>query len=668
MKKKNNSIAKKVIKPLIIGTILVNFIVLCIIGTYSKQVVYNLEETHLRDTANHIAGTINSTMQQYVDISEILAKSSSIVELMEKSNKTTPMHTHDEVDVILEELNSIASDYSGVFINLALLDVAQDGYLTGSGAYSDSSFSFATRSYYSAVTEKQSTITSPYIDVESGGLVISIASPVFAKNGSVLGIVLVDLSTKFVTDFVMQNDFGDYGTNFLINREGMILASSDASLLGEDYSKLQLEGDDLIAQLANPKGDLIEFTVANDERTGIVSKVAVTDWTLVTHNNVYSFRLHSNMILRILLSMLLVSTVVTLTTVSITVRTSLKPIQYIKKAMSELAKGNLHYKLDHHSTDEIGELAEDMRYTTETLALYIREIEGLLESCGAGDFTVESDVEFVGDFSNIERAIQKFTTLISGSLDEIKVMINQVSDSSDHVANGAQNLAKGSSEQSGSIAELKQYIADITALIKDNARNVKDINRTAQETSNKLVESNQKMSEMLGSMEEISSTNDGIQKIIKTIEDVAFQTNILALNAAVEAARAGSAGKGFAVVADEVRSLSTRTSDAVNETTTLFDKSAIATKSGHQSAEETAESLESVTKDIEEFIVSLEKITASTEEQAAGITRINDSVAIVNEVMHGNSVISESSAATAEELSSQSLLMSDTIQQFQTKK
>ncbi len=667
MKKSNNSVAKKVIKPLIIGTILINFIVLCIIGTYSKEVVYGLEETHLRDTANHISKTIDTTMEQYIGITEILAKSTNIIELMEKSNKSTPMHSHEDTGIILEELKSIASDYEGIFINVALLDVAQDGYLTDTGAYSDDSFSFASRSYYSAVTTKKTVVTSPYLDVESGSLVVSIGSPVFAGNGTVLGVVLVDLSTQFITDFVMASDFGDTGTNFLIDESGMILASSNASLLGENYSKLEAVGDELTAQLQNTTEVLIEFNVANDHRTGIVSKVDVTNWTLVSHVNLYDFRLHSNMILRILLAMLVVSTLVTLTIVSITVRTSLKPIQYIKKAMGELASGNLHYELAYESTDEIGELAENMRYTTETLALYIQEIEDLLASCGAGDFTVTTDVKFVGDFVNIETAIEQFITLISGSLNEIKIMIKQVSSSSDHVAEGAQDLAKGSSEQSGSIGELKQHIADITALIKENAINVKNINATATETSNKLVESNQKMSEMLGSMEEISHTNDGIQKIIKTIEDVAFQTNILALNAAVEAARAGAAGKGFAVVADEVRSLSTRTSDAVNETTTLFEKSAIATKSGQKSAEDTAESLESVTRDIEEFISSLKKITASTEEQAVGMTRINDSVAIVNEVMQGNSAISESSAATAEELSSQSLLMSDTIQQFQTK-
>lgn len=665
MNNKKKTVAKKVIKRLAIGTILINFIALCVIGTYVKTVVRELEETHLQDIASHISNSVSDMMEGYISITEVLAENSGIIALMEKSSKTSPMETHPESEGIAKELTRIVDKHSDVFINLYMLDVAQDGYFTQDGSYSDDSFSFSTRPYYSAITSKETVVTTPYIDVYTGSLVLSIVTPVLS-DGIAIGAVGIDMSTDFISDFITASDFGETGTNFILDETGNVLAHTNISYMGENSSTLALSGDSIQKEMVNPSGNVIGFSLLGDEKTGIVESIGNFDWILVTHSSTKEFLLHSNIVLRVLLGMLVISNLATLLIVAVTVNLSLKPIQFIQKAMKELSAGNLKYQLEYQSEDEIGELAEDMRDTTEILSLYIGEIHRQLEQCGEGNFAVVSDLTFIGDFDHIQHSIHQFITLISQSLQELKSIIEQVSVGSNYVATGSQTLAEGSSEQAKSIEELKGYMDEITNHIQNNTESIIEANQTAKETTEKLKKSNEDMSEMLKSMANIHRTNDGIQKIVKTIQDIAFQTNILALNAAVEAARAGEAGKGFAVVADEVRNLSTRTTEAVKQTENLITESTLAIKLGGEQAKNTAERLNAVTEDVGEFIETLEEITLSITEQTEDVAHIKFSVEEINKVMQTNSSISEESAASSEELSSQAFLMTEKIDQFQT--
>ncbi|MFI3175553.1 MAG: methyl-accepting chemotaxis protein [Bacillota bacterium] len=664
-KETKNSVSKKVTKRLVVGTLLINLVVLCVIGAYVKSVVRNLEETHLQDTVVHISETIEKTMQEYISITEVLSENTMIIELMESSTKQNPMQSQREAQTVADELARVASKHADVFIDLYILDVAQDAYFTQDGSYSDDTFSFATRPYFSAITDKKTVLTTPYIDTDTGSLVLSIVTPVIS-DGVAIGAIAIDMSTDFISDFIMSSDFGSTGTSFVLDETSHVLAHTTLSHMGESVTSLALSGNDITKELSIPSESIINFTMANEDKTGVVKSIGTFNWTLVTHMSTEEFLLHSNMVLIVLFCMLAISTLVTLVIVAMMVKISLSPIRFIKNAMKELSSGNLNFKLNYESDDEIGELADDMRETTETLALYIGEIERQLAHCGKGDFTVTTDVEFIGDFSSIQESISNFTHLISENLDDLSAMIKQVSIGSEYVADGSKNLACGSSEQSKSIDELNVYITDITDNIAENSNSISKVNQSAKLAIEELNKSNQKMTEMLTSMENINVTNEGIQKIVKTIEDVAFQTNILALNAAVEAARAGTAGKGFAVVAEEVRNLSARTDDAVKETGKLIEDSTLAVQSGGELARDTASNLGIVTKDIQNFMRALDEITDASSEQTQNIMHVNQSIEAINNVMQTNSAISQESAAASEELSSQAVVMEETIGKFQT--
>lgn len=664
--KTKGSVSKTVIYTLIISTIIVNFFALCVIGSFVQNTVHGLEEDYLSEIAHNISNSINANLHEYVAMNEVLSKNLAMTNLMAKSSKTNPMDSFgSETDNVVQELASIASQFPSSVINVALMSVAQDGYLLHSGDGSDDSFSFQSRPYYDAVTSRKTYMTAPYLDVVTNSMVVSIASPMFLGS-DVIGVVIMDLSIAFVADLVSSSSFRNTGESFVIDTENAIIACHDSSLLGENYSALGVSGSEITSQISTPTGELILFEVNGVTKIGTSESVGNYGWKIVTYIDEDEFQTQSNYVLTILISMLIFTTIIIVITAARTVTISLCPIESIKTAMRELASGNLHYELSYQSSNEIGDLAHNMRRTSEKLAIYINEIERQLSLCGKGDFTVESNVKFEGDFADIENSIQEFIRLISQTLAGLKSTIDQVTQGSDYVATGSQNLAEGSAEQSESIKTLNGYISDITTHIYQTADNAKGVNKAAQVSIEELGRSNDKMTDMVRSMDEINQKSLGINSIVKTIEDVAFQTNILALNAAVEAARAGVAGKGFAVVADEVRNLSARTSEAVQSTTHLIDETVEAVGRGSKIAEDTAESLQAVTADIYEFMKTLEDITTASQEQATDIDHIHQGITDISNVMETNSDISQKSAATSQELSSQASVMKETIDQFKT--
>ncbi|MFI3116022.1 MAG: HAMP domain-containing methyl-accepting chemotaxis protein [Clostridia bacterium] len=336
--------------------------------------------------------------------------------------------------------------------------------------------------------------------------------------------------------------------------------------------------------------------------------------------------------------------------------------------MEHLTKGDLHYKFDFESDDEIGELAEDFRKTSVELSIYIDEITKQLRSFGDGDFTYESDVEFIGDFGNIQIALAQFKSLMSKTLGNLTTTIEEVSLGAMQVAHGSQSLAQGAEEQTGEIDNLAQTVDLITKTVKDNAENANEANNLGSSVTVILKESTDYMVELSEAISQIQTSSTDIEKIIKTIDDIAFQTNILALNAAVEASRAGEAGKGFAVVADEVRNLAQKSTEAANGTTSLIQNSLDAVQKGVKIAQETNQSFAKVDESSKKVLDLISKISIASTEQANSINEISVGLNQISTVVQQNSAISEENAAVAEELSSQSTVMTNSVQAFKISK
>lgn len=342
-------------------------------------------------------------------------------------------------------------------------------------------------------------------------------------------------------------------------------------------------------------------------------------------------------------------------------RTISKPVNEMVDAADKLAVGDVEVDVKAESTDEIGRLAQSFGKMIENIQDQARAVEAL----ASGDLTVELEVKSDKDVlgKKLNEMIEKNNELlgnINSASGQVAAGANQVSDSSNQ-------LSQGSTEQASTVEELTTSLEEVAAQTRQNAGNANQANKLAEVARVHAEEGNEQMVNMLKAMEEINNSSVDISKIIKVIDEIAFQTNILALNAAVEAARAGQHGMGFAVVAEEVRNLAARSANAAQETTELIEGSIKRTENGTGIARETAESLNEIVEDVREAAALINDIDIASNEQAAAIEQINQGIMQVSQVIQANSATSQESAAASEELSGQAELLREAVSKFKLK-
>ncbi len=340
------------------------------------------------------------------------------------------------------------------------------------------------------------------------------------------------------------------------------------------------------------------------------------------------------------------------------------PIQVITESSKGMAQGKLDFQIDIKNKDEVGDLAASLNASVRNLKLYISDITKILEQMAEGNLAAKSEVEYMGDFVQIQKAIEIISREQSNIMQQIYSSASQVDMGANQVATGAQNLAQGSTEQASEVDDLERMIEQITEQIDGNAKSAAMTTEEADKMADQLSECNKQMQEMAEAMDQISACSGEIQHIIKTIDDIASQTNILALNAAVEAARAGSAGKGFAVVADEVRSLSAKSANAVKDTTELIEKILRMVDTGAQLTGVTRESLRSVVGGAESVTNNIKVISDASKGQETAINRIREGIHQISTVVQSNSATSEESAAASEQLAGQAQVLKSLIGRF----
>ncbi len=352
--------------------------------------------------------------------------------------------------------------------------------------------------------------------------------------------------------------------------------------------------------------------------------------------------------------------------ISVIARRMSDPIKETSDRLKELSLGNLKDEVCvSGAEDEIGDLTRALATTVQTWRDYIGDISASLAELDKGNLRLEMNMEYMGDFAPIKESFQRTIHTLNDTFRKLNNSALQVASGADQVASSAQSLAQGTTEQASSVEELAATVNDIHDHVASNAENAKLASDQAMATATELEQGKKQMEQMTAAMNEINDSSSEISKIIKTIEDIAFQTNILALNAAVEAARAGSAGKGFAVVADEVRNLASKSAEASKNTAALIEATVRAVQEGTGIANETAQSIGRIVVASEESAKLIHQISDASQEQAASIAQVTLGIDQISSVVQTNSATSEESAAASEELSSQAQILKGLVRRFQ---
>ncbi len=374
----------------------------------------------------------------------------------------------------------------------------------------------------------------------------------------------------------------------------------------------------------------------------------------------------SNIALGVIVAVMVVATIIVLRIALTIIKSIVVPAEQVHNALVGFSEGKLDIPVDYHSTSELGEMCDALRTSQNVLGEVISDTCRLLEEMGNGNFDVRSkDANmYVGSLSSILTSVRAINRGLSDALTQISQSAEQVSAGAEQVSTGAQSLAQGATEQASAVEELSATIAEIANNSRKNAENSEKAAAHSTDAGQSLSESSEYMQQMVAAMEKISDSSSEIGKIIATIENIAFQTNILALNAAVEAARAGSAGKGFAVVADEVRNLSAKSDEAAKATKELIDRSIVSVKEGNEIVQKVSAALQATNERAGLVVASVQEITKAAEEESEAIAQVTEGIDQISSVVQTNSATSEESAAASEELSSQAALMKELLSRF----
>lgn len=512
-------------------------------------------------------------------------------------------------------------------------------------------------------------IGSPYYYKSDDISIIGISQAVKDTNGNIIGVIGIDTSLEKVTKLFEDISNNSNGYYMLVDDSGTIIADPSnnknnfkhiSDVYGEEFNLAVTDNVSFKQLDVNGNSSFITSFLSTNTGWNYVSVVSEAK-LLGNLNSMAKISILALMII-------LIASIVIALLISFKI---VKPLKKLTGITNNLANGELNTEININSNDEVGQLAISMRSLVDRLKVYmdyIDEISYLLSEIGKGNLNLEFKQVYDGDFTSIKDALINTSNMLNNTLYQINIAADNVASSSSQVSESAQQLSQGASEQASSIEELSATINEISSKIKETANSAIKAKDISYESNISIIESQKQMQQMISAMNEINNTSNEIGKIIKSIDEVAFQTNILALNAAVEAARAGSYGKGFAVVADEVKNLASKSAESAKSTTTLIDNALLAIEKGMVTVSETAKYLDKIVTNSQNSVDIIQSISDMSNEQAISIDQINIGVEQISTVVQTNSATSEESAAASEELFAQAQILKDLIDSFKLKK
>lgn len=410
------------------------------------------------------------------------------------------------------------------------------------------------------------------------------------------------------------------------------------------------------------KNELLPAAQKASEALGTIDEAVQQQKTALLQNSVTRTKYTQTIILLVTAASFGVAIVMGLAII----RMITKPLHEIEKAAHSMAEGDLNVEITYQSRDEIGSLAENMREMTRGYHSLINDISYMVKAMSKGDFCVNTQdaTAYKGDFAPILKSLDILRDNLSETLQQINESADQVSGSAEQIASGAQVLSQSSTEQANSVEELVASLQGMNNSIHEVVAHVTEGQENLRRTNQQVDTGHEQMQVMQKAMTEINASSNNIQKIIKDIDDIAFQTNILALNAAVEAARAGTAGKGFAVVADEVRNLAQKSAESAKTTAQLIEQSIQAVQKGQTITGEIAQTIDNMAAEAKNSLTLMEQISMASTEQADAVDQVLQGAEQISAVVQTNSATAEESAASSEELSGQANILKELVKKF----
>ncbi len=508
-----------------------------------------------------------------------------------------------------------------------------------------------------------------YFDEDSQSYVVGASGVLKDRKGEVRGVAAADVYLDSISDIVSNIQIEDTGGIFLVDtRTDTIIGHRDAAVVGEKLS----EGDGMYAyageQIQAGKTGLSIY-----ENTYIeIAEVEGSSWMAVAYVPRTEVLSELSALTNIMVKVSVIAVLVLTLLVVLQIRRIIgRPVKELSRVATLIAEGELEQNISYKSGDELGTLAHNFNQVTLRLRDYIKyinEISSTLREIAGGNLAFELKNEYTGEFAKIRESLDEIAVELNIVIGQMRASSRDVAAGAEQISDSAVRLSQGSTEQAAEVEALAGHIGKASDSVQKIAEDAQKASGISKEVREGLLDSNVKMQNMTEVIQKISEKSNAINKIVKTIDDIAFQTNILALNAAVEAARAGEAGKGFAVVAEEVRTLAGKSANAAKETTELLGETISSMEEGVNAADNTAKSMLAAVELAEEMDSLIGSIADYAKEQAVTAEEISHGIDQIAIVVQTNVSTAESSAAASEELSGQAAALKEQVSRFRLKK
>ena len=659
----------QLLSSIVIPLLVILTLLTIVLTVQSVNIVSQVKSDNIQNQVNAASRQVEEYFKKFFIIQEFTRDRRFVKSLLEEAELDSNFRAETS-----ESFSSVVSDLD--YAQTIAGDAAQTAWLAiinndqailSDGSTTGADFHIKDRVWYDMILNSQgeTVITPAYADATTGEMVVSIASPYLNDAGKLVGVIGLDIYMSQLSSYLSDIHIGDTGYLTIYDSADNVIYHPDQNVLFSSLNGMNYSSNMKTALEQHQNSSIMKYSRDNLNFYGTVTHIDDFNWNIVGCMPTAEFMREPTIAMLTVIAGSVVCSIILIIICVRKAKSLVTPIHQLNRVANELAQGNLKVAIQsYNKDDEIGDLTKVFVSMQSTLQEIIEDIGHVIGELSNKNLTVSPTASYQQDFVPIENALEGIAERMNTVMSVIQTTAVQVDAGADQVSKASQILAQGSTEQASSVEEMAATIQQISRQIELMSDHSNDASDKARQVGTDVLESSQKMEHLMGAMERIDQSSNEIQKIIKTIEDIAFQTNILALNAAVEAARAGEAGKGFAVVADEVRNLAGKSAEASKTTSQLISNSLYAAQDGMVLAKEANESMQLAVKEVQGVADSINDVSKDLKEYSETMSQINVAVQQISDVVQTNSATAEETAAASEQLSAQSNSLNEMMGEF----
>jgi len=664
---KKKGILSEITSRILTVVLPVFFVVTLVVILMVSNTSISAQKTSLAQQSEMASYQLENFFTKYLTLAEQAGVNNNIKQSFDESKGEKYLYMVSNYDDVMVTIQEIAAADKGNVQACFLADLDSSSVISSDGTQVGAGFDVTSREWYSCVTEKKAVLTKPYVDTATGNLVVTVAAPVYSKQGEITGVAGLDIALTQMNVILSEYQIGKAGFVMLVGADGTFMYHPNPEVQMKNIAELDISPE-VMQAIETDAHEVFSYKAFGEKKYGYVAQIGDLDFKVIS--NIPSSEYFSDLALAMVVTILVVLAGIALIVISISkvAKGITKPIISLNDVAQQLADGNLDVSIAIDVDNEIGELAASIEKTVERLKVYIAyidEISDVLTRLADGKLNITLAYDYAGEFAKVKDAMLYISSSMKEVMEGIVETSNQVAAGSDELARAAQTIAEGATTQAASVQELVATSNQVAEQVQENAEDAKNSAAETEKVMQMMEDSKAQVNQMMGAMDNITKTSNEVVGIIKTIEEIASQTNLLALNASIEAARAGEAGRGFAVVASEIGSLADESTRAANTTRDLIGLSINEIEKGTALANGVVDSIQEVLAAIEKVNQMIERTAENSLGQAQSMEEIRNGIEEIAQGVEDNSAAAEESAATSEELAAQATNLSDMVQRFE---